>query len=278
MTIRTLLLHAASETLDPSRSAAAYALGLASAFEAHLEALVFELDVTTPRSAYGRQIVAEERTRIRRRNEDVGLVADALRAAAQEQGVDAAILTDRSHIHSASEIAVDHARLADIVVAGVCGEGLLNERMVAEALIFQSGRPVIIVPVDHETGFRAERILAAWDFSKVAARALSDALPLLRRASEVTLVCFGDDKDFAPSLSPDEVVAALRRRDVEAGFRQVERGSRDIGAAINAAAAEVEADLVVMGGFGHSRFRDFVLGGATRTILSAPKLPSLISH
>lgn len=278
MTIKTVLLHAASETLDPGRSAGAYALGLAGAFEAHLEALVLELDVITPNSAYGRQIAAEERARVGRRNEEVGVVADGLRTAAQEQGVEASVITDRSHIHSTPEIAADRARLADIAVAGICDEGLLSERMVAEALIFQSGRPVIVVPVDHDTGFHAERVLVAWDFSKVAARALSDALPLLRRASEVTLVSFGGDKDFASSLSPDDVIGALRRRDVDASFRQMERGSRDIGEAINAAAAESRADLLVMGGFGHSRFRDFVLGGATRTILTAPRLPTLISH
>lgn len=278
MTIKTVLLHAASETLDPARSAAAYALGLAGAFDAHLEALVLELDVITPKGAYGRQIASEERARVKRRNEDVGVIADQLRAAAQAQRVEAKVITDRSHIHSTPEIAADHARLADIAVAGVCDEGLLSERMVAEALIFQSGRPVIVVPVDHETGFQADRIVVAWDFSKVAARALSDALPLLRRASEVTLVSFGDDKDFASSLSPDEVLGALRRRDLEANFRQMERGNRDIGEAIHTAAAESRADLLVMGGFGHSRFRDFVLGGATRTVLNAPRLPTLISH
>jgi nucleotide-binding universal stress UspA family protein len=278
MTIRTVLLHAASETLDPACSAGAYALGLAGAFEAHLEALVLQLDVITPKGVYGRRIAAEERARIGRRNEEVVVAADALRAAAQEQGVNASVITDRSHIHSTPEIAVDHARLADIAVAGVCDDGLLNERMVAEALIFQSGRPVIIVPDGHRTGFRAERVVVAWDFGKVAARALSDALPFLRRASEVTLVSFGDDKDFASSLSPEDVTAALRRRDVEATFRQMARGSRDIGDAINAVATESRADLLVMGGFGHSRFRDFVLGGATRTILAEPRLPTLISQ
>ena len=120
--------------------------------------------------------------------------------------------------------------------------------------------------------------MIAWDFSRVAARALADALPLLRRASAVTLVSFGDDKDFSSSLSRDDVMASLRRRGVEAEFRQLERGGREIGDAINDAAADCDADLLVMGGFGHSRVRDFVLGGATRTMLSAPRLPTLISH
>ena len=278
MTIRTVLLHAASETLDPGGGAAHYALGLARAFEAHLEALVFELDVTTPRSFYGRQIAADARVRLRDRNAGVAEAAGALRDAARDRGVGATVITDRSHVHSTPEIAADHARIADIAVAGVSEEGLLSERVVAESLIFRSGRPVIVVPADHRSGFGADRIVVAWDYSRVAARALSDALPLLRRASEVTLVSFGDDKDFATSLSQEDVLDALRRRGVEADFRQLERGGRNIGEAIDAASADLGAQLLVMGGFGHSRFRDFVLGGATRAMLAEPRLPSLISH
>lgn len=278
MTIRNVLVHVAAESCDPHRGATHYALGLAEWGEAHLEALVFELDVVTPKSFYGRQITADAISRVDQRNADIVPVAEALRRLAAERGIDAAVVTDRSHVHSAPEIATDHARLADIVVAGVCDGGLLSERMVAEALIFQSGRPVIIVPVDHEAGFSAARVVIAWDYSKVAARALSDALPLLRRASEVTLVIFGDDKDFASSLSKDDLVAALGRRGVEAQVLQAELGGRDIGTAIDAVVREVGADLLVMGGFGHSRFRDFVLGGATRAILAAPPVPTLISH
>lgn len=277
MTIRTVLLHTASETLDPGSAAAAYALGLARFYEAHLEALVFELDMVSPKSVYGRKIASDARTQIDERNADVDVSADALRKAARDQGVEALVVTERSHIHSTPEIAADRARLVDIVVAGVCDQGLLSERLVAESLVFQSGRPVIVVPQAH-VGYSAERVVVAWDFSKVAARALADALPLLRRASEVTLITFGDDKDFFASIGQDEVLAALHRRGVAARFQKMERGGRDIGQAINAAAAENRADLLVMGGFGHSRFRDFVLGGATRSILASPAIPTLLSH
>ena len=260
MTVKTVLLHAASETLDPGRGAAAYALGLARTHEAHLEALVLDLDMMAPETARGGK-----------------RAADALRAAARDHGIEATVVTDRSHIHSTPEIAADHARLADLVVAGVRKEGLLSERLVAESLVFQSGRPVIVVPDDHR-GYAAERIAVAWDFSRVAARALSDALPFLRRAAEVTLIAFGDDKDFTASIGQDEVLERLHRRGVEARFERMERGGQGIGDAINAAVGHLRADLLVMGGFGHSRFREFVLGGATRSILTAPLVPTLLSH
>ncbi len=276
MSIDTILLHAASETCDPGRGAARYALGLARSFHAHLEALVLDLDVVTPDSLRARRAAADARAP--RGDGEVRTAADELRQAAGGLGVDATVITERSHAHSAPEIAADRARLADIAVAGVRGEGLLSERIVAEALIFQSGRPVIVVPGDHRADFRAERVMVAWDFSKFAARALFDAMPFLRRASEVTLVSFGGDKEFASSTTPDDVLGALRRHAVSATYRQTERGGRDIGEAIGAATADLGADLLVMGGFGHSRFRDFILGGATRSILAAPRVPSLISH
>lgn|SRR5690554_938159 len=275
MTIRTVLLHAASETLDPATSASRYALELARTFDAHLAALVLELNAAMPKG-FADNHAAEAGGR--RRNSNVQIAADALREAASDHGVTTSVITDRSHVHSTPEIAADYARLADLVVAGTCDEGLLSERIVAEALVFQSGRPIIIVPDDHDGGFAADRILVAWDYTRIAARALSDAMPFLRRASEVTLVCFGDDKDFSTSLSQEDVLVALRHRGVEARFEQLERRSRDIGLAICDAATERQADLLVMGASGQSRARSFVLGGATRGIMADPKFPTLISH
>lgn len=278
MTIRSVFLHAGSETLSPGRGPAAYAVGLSHAFNAHLEALILELDMTTPKSGHGREILQEALAQIQVQNADALNAANSVREAAEKMGVEAEVTTERSHIHSTPEIAADHARLADLVVAGVCNQGLLSERQIAESLVFQSGRPVIVVPDDHETEYSAARVVVAWDFSRVAARAISDALPILRSASEVRLVTFGDDKSFASSVTMDQVLSALRRRGVEAQFDQLNRGSLTIGEAINSAVKNANADLLVMGGFGHSRFRDFILGGATRSVLTAPIVPTLLSH
>lgn len=278
MTIRTVFVHAGSETLSPGRGPAAYAVGLAHSFDAHLEALILELDMTTPRSGHGRKILQEARAHFQEQNKGAAQAANAVRAAAQKKGVKAEVITERSHLHSTPEIAADHARLADLVVAGVCNQGMLSELLVAESLVFQSGRPVIVVPDDHETGYRAASVVVAWDFSRVAARALSDALPILQRASKVKLVTFGDDKSFASSVTMEQVLSALRNRGVEAESDQLNRGNHTIGDAINSAVEIANADLLVMGGFGHSRFRDFVLGGATRSVLTAPAVPTLLSH
>lgn len=278
MTIGNLLLHASAENIDPGRGPAAWALGLAAEAGAQLTALVFELDVVMPRSAYGRQIVADSRAAVEARNRDAAERAARLRAAAEKAGVDARVVTDRSFAYGVPEIVADHSRLHDLVVSGVDQTGLLSERSIAEHLLFEAGRPVVVVPNDHPAAFRCDRITVAWDWGRAAARALGDAMPLLRRAGEVTVVVFQDEKQFDTSLGEEQLLAALERRGVRARFAPAERGGKPIGEALCAFALDRGSDLLVMGGYGHSRLRQFVLGGATRAVLDGPGLPTLLSH
>lgn len=278
MTIQSILLHAASESCEPRCGPSAFALQLAQAFEARVTALVYELDVVLPRSAYGRRITAEARADVAERNADARDRAALLRDAAAGMQVKAEVLTERSFAYTIPEVVADRARLHDLTVAGVDARGLLSEHMIADYVLFQSGRPLVLVPADHAAPFSCDKVVVAWDYSRTAARALADAMPILRRAGEVTIVAFGDDKEMESSLTREDVLAALEHRGVQARYEQAERGDRDISAAINAFAAGGAADLLVMGGYGHSRFREFVLGGATRGVLEAPALPTLLSH
>ena len=278
MTIQSILLHAASESCEPHCGPSAFALQLAQAFEARVTALVYELDVVIPRSVYGRRIAAEARASVADRNSDARDRAAALRDAAARMQVQAEVLTERSFAYTIPEVVADRARLHDVTVAGIDARGLLSEHAIADYVLFQSGRPLIVVPADHAAPFSCDKVVVAWDYSRTAARALADAMPLLRRASEVSLVAFGDDKEMESSLTRDDVLTALKHRGVQARYEQAERGERDIASAINAFASGLAADLLVMGGYGHSRFREFVLGGATRGMLQAPALPTLLSH
>jgi nucleotide-binding universal stress UspA family protein len=278
MSIRNVLLHASAENTDTEKGAAAWALGLAGSFQAKLTALVYQLDVVMPRSAYGRQIVADSRTELENRNREAIACAERLRSAARQKELDADIITDRSFAYGVPEIVADRARLHDIVVSGVEHTGILNERSIAEHLIFEAGRPVVVVPGDYEAPFRCESIVVAWDWGRTAARALGDAMPLLRRAEEVRILSFRDEKQFDTSLGEEDLLKALEKRGVSARFENAERGGKPIGEAMSTAALDLGADLLVMGGYGHSRLRQFVLGGATRATLDGPGLPTLLSH
>lgn len=278
MTLHSILHHAAAERCDPQLGATGYALQLARAFDARLTALVYELDVVLPRSAYGRQITAEARTTLAQRNSDARGKAAGLRDAAAGMQLEAEVLTDRSFAYTIPEVVADRARLHDLTVCGIDDHGLLSEHAIADYVLFQSGRPLIVVPSDHSGPFSCERVIVAWDYSRTAARALGDAMPFLRAAKEVAIITIGDDKEMASSLTRDGVVASLKHRGVTACYEQTERGDLTIAQAINAAAARLEANLLVMGGYGHSRLREFVLGGATRGVLQAPALPTFLSH
>lgn len=278
MTIRSILHHAAAEHCDPQHGASGYALQLAQAFDARLTALVYELDVVLPRSAYGRQIIAEARADLADRNSDALERAAGLRDAAAGMHLEAEVVTERSFAYTIPEVVADRARLYDLMVTGTDDRGLLSEHTIAEYVLFQSGRPLIVVPADHATTFSCDKVVVAWDYSRTAARALGDAMPFLGRAAEVTLVAFGDDKEMESSLTRDDVLTALKHRGVQARYEQAERGGRDIAAAIGAFATDLTAGLLVMGAYGHSRFREFVLGGATRGVLQAPALPTFLSH
>jgi nucleotide-binding universal stress UspA family protein len=274
----SLLLHASAETADPGAGAAAYALAMAKALGAHLTAMSFQLDVVSPTRMYESPLLLEGRNAVHEHNQLVTEKADALRTAAAHLGVDADIRTERSYAHGVAHCVAHRARLVDWVIAAVGTDSLLNDRAVAEHLLFQSARPVIVVPANWSGTWACKRVLVAWDFSRNAARALSDALPLLQTAKEVRLVAFGDDKAFDNTTNSADVIQALARRGVTAQFQQAERGSARIGEALASAADAADADLLVMGAFGHSRFREFILGGATRHLLHNPALPTLMSH
>lgn len=276
--MKTILLHSAAETCEPGQGPVFYATTLAATFDAYLTALIFQLDVIMPRSAYGQRITSQARQELAGRNADCRERAQLVRGLCDREGVGVDVITDRSYAYTVPEVVAAHARLRDVTVAGVDERGFLSEHAISEYVLFQSGRPLIVVPASHSAPFRCDTIMVAWDFGRTAARALSDALPLLRRASEVILVAIGDEKQMDTSLTGADVVTALERRGVRSRFELAEQGSDSIDEAINSCAVRLGADLLVMGGYGHSRFREFVLGGATRGILRSPALPTFLSH
>jgi nucleotide-binding universal stress UspA family protein len=139
---------------------------------------------------------------------------------------------------------------------------------------------VLVVPHDWAPGSLGERVLIAWDARREAARAVSDALPILRQAASVLVMSINPR---STPLGHGEVPGAdialhLARHQIEAEARSVETDRMDVGDALLAFAADRGRDLLVMGAYAHSRTRELVLGGATRTILKRMTLPVLMAH
>jgi nucleotide-binding universal stress UspA family protein len=148
-----------------------------------------------------------------------------------------------------------------------------------EYVVLNSGRPVLIVPYAGEFDALGERILVAWDASMEATRAVTSAIPLLRRARHVDLAVFNSGSMFdAHGDQPGADIALyLARHGVKVEVRQP-RTESDVGNALLSMAADLSSDLIVMGGYGHSRFREVLLGGATRTVLQSMTVPVWMSH
>ena len=171
------------------------------------------------------------------------------------------------------------ARYADLVVVSqpdpedVCSRlapGLPAYVMVA------GGRPVLVVPHHGAVAAPGRRVLLAWDASLEATRAVGAALPLLRRADAVSVALFNPGPAHGPQPGAD-IALYLARHGVQVELEQ-RQGEADIGEALLSLAAEQQSDLIVMGGYGHTRFRELMLGGVTKTVLQRMTVPVLMAH
>lgn len=153
-------------------------------------------------------------------------------------------------------------------------------RSVFEAVLFGSGRPVLLVPPDWEPGALANHVVVGWAPKREAARALYDAGAFLAQAERVTIVTIttGAAADGPATRSAAQVAAHLARKGIRATVLAVDARGRDEGEALLQEACGIGGDLLVVGGYGKSRAREFILGGVTRTLTRSSTLPLLLSH
>jgi nucleotide-binding universal stress UspA family protein len=188
------------------------------------------------------------------------------------------LVTDRTatSLPLLGDLAANRARYFDFVLIGweAANE---STHTLAEDVIFGSGRPVILLPeLVQPTAF--DHVAIAWDGSRVAARAVADAAPLLRKASRITVLTVTDEKALPEDDPGARLASGLRERGLPAEAHALLSGGGDIAVTLQENAVQRSAGLLVMGGYGHTRVRDFVLGGATDGILRDLRLPILISH
>jgi nucleotide-binding universal stress UspA family protein len=173
------------------------------------------------------------------------------------------------------------ARHADLAVLGQPRDGdpLIGQYALVERCLFASGRPVIILPAAAEKLSLNGTIVAAWDGSAEAARAINDALTFLNRASRVVLLA-GVMSEQSEKEAPQtgDMLAHLKRHGVAAEAMQLKLSEGDVGRQLLATAKDLGADLMVMGAFHHSRWREFILGGVTLTMLEEATIPLFMAH
>lgn len=267
-TRKTALLYAPVETFDLAAGPASFALDLCKQHDVALTAMLLNTDMAP---------LADGQQSNQLANRNVENLA-MLRTRCDKDGTEVRTIDTIDHSRGYFPYVNDHARLHDLVICGTDNSYLLSERMVCEAILFDGGRPILLIPHRHAAGYTATHLAVAWDNSRNAARALCDALALLPSVETLTFLVIGDEKTVATSIEPDVLAAIMASRGIKASLRHVKKGARGIGAALQDEARSASADILVMGAFGHSRLRQFVLGGATQEVLGSLQMPVLMSH
>ena len=173
-----------------------------------------------------------------------------------------------------------HARYADLLLIGQsdASDGSNLAADFPERLVLAAGRPVLILPSVGTFPSLGKRILVAWNASREATRAITDAIPLLQRADKVHVMAVNPRRGEHGSVPGADIGLYLARHGVRVEVKIDHGAEIDIGNELLSRAADLDADLIVMGGYGHSRMKEWVLGGATRTILGSMTAPVLMSH
>lgn len=255
------------------------ALDLVATLQGEVAATIAEVDVppvSAPLGPVGIDVsamAAEAEAMSRSHASDA---AGHLRNEAKRLGLEIGIDHVRSRWEWAAGALAGAARLHDLSLMAMGDSS--DERRVAEALIFESGGPVVLIPASGEAPVHLNTVAVAWDDSAASARALRDAMPLLEAADRVILLTADMDKPIDPQ-SVEGILAALDRRGIQNSHFEVLVGSgQSVGEALQAAARRKDAGLLAMGAYGHSRIREFILGGATRSVLASLQMAVLMSH
>ena len=262
----------------PRDFAAEYATSIAAMFGAHITGVSFVYEPVIPDGALGG--VPVDLIELQRQ-ENSKLANDALSrfdAGVKKAGLSAETrLLDATFGGAATRFA-QIARRFDLVAVGQAQrEGGPADDLLIEGALFESGRPLVVVPYIQRRGITLERVLACWDGSRTAARAIGDAMPFLERAKAVEIVIVAEERK-SEEMTGANMSAHLVRHGVAASVKRVDKGDIAIQDALLSYAADCGADFMVMGGYGHSRLREFILGGVTRGILASMTVPVLMSH
>jgi nucleotide-binding universal stress UspA family protein len=262
----------------PQDFAADYAISVANTFGAHITGIAFIYEPIIPDTVLGGiptdliEVQREENTKA------ANAAAGRFETAAKAAGASAATRILDASLAGAATTFGRIARRFDVTVVGQAQPGHgAGEELMIEGALFESGRPVIVVPYIQKQGLRLERVMACWDGGRTAARAIADAMPLFERAKAIDLVI------VAEHGKNDEITGAnmsehLARHGLAVEVKRIAKGDISVQSAILSYAADSGADFIVMGGYGHSRLREFILGGVTRSMLASMTVPVMMSH
>jgi nucleotide-binding universal stress UspA family protein len=277
MSLRDLLciVEAADK---PSRFAFEQALALARGYGAKLSVVVAAPQVSPPYSFLGPAtvggILQQENEKARARAETL---AGDLKKAIAQGGPQGEVETALDAFPNIIRTIKRHSFTNDLTVVNRPGGALDHSELIFEEMLFGAAYPVIVASPDAKPVSKVEKIVFAWDGSIHAVRALAATLALLE-PKEADVVVVKGEKDLAASVPPASVAAHLERHGAKAKVVELAAENRGAAAVIDDHASKAKADLIVLGGFGRSRLREFVLGGVTRELSRQARTQLLLAH
>jgi nucleotide-binding universal stress UspA family protein len=255
-----------------------FAISVAAAFNAHLTGITFLHNPVVPVSSVG-HVPAEVVVAQQDYQAAIRAVRERFAAASARAGVTANPLTLSASLVGVGEQFGQIARRFDLAVVGQAEpETDAVDRIIVEAVLFDSGRPVICVPYIQKAPLKLDRVMVCWDGGRAAARTIGDAMPLLQRAGRVEVVIVTNESGKQDQIEGADIGTHLARHGLNVEVKRIPLGDIDVAAMLLSHAADEGVDFIVMGGYGHSRLREFLLGGVTRSILRSMTAPVLMSH
>src|SRR5262245_45359542 len=274
--IKDIVVNLGLGSQDP---AGEYAVSLGEIFEAHVLGIAVSYEPVIPGTVMGGippEIIESQRVES---NTKARTAIARFEQAAKRAGISSETRTISASISGAADQIGRIGRRFDLVVVGQPGrQKSMPDEVVDEGVLFESGRPVIFVPYIHKGGVKLDHIVVCWDGGRAATRAVADSLPLLKKTKQVEIVIISDKPPKQDEVPGADLGAHLARHGLKVDVKRITSPDIDVPSTILSYVADSVADMIVMGGYGHSRLRQFVLGGATRGMLESMTVPVLMSH
>jgi len=267
--------------LNKSRdSVGDYAISVAESFDAHLVGVAFGGILGVPNYFMPGLPPYVFDDALRESNQLASAALERFEAASKRNALSIECRLDTESNSSPAANFSEMARHFDLSIVMQSDESSdIDSSLLIESTLFDSGRPMVIVPFIQKEIMVLERVICCWDGSSAAARAINDSLPFLKKADVTELFTVASEKtEGANGLRGTDMANHLARHGVKVEMAALPGADMDVANVVLSHAADCGASMIVMGGYGHSRLREFVLGGATRGILSTMTVPVFMSR
>ena len=274
--IKDIVVNLSLGAQDP---AGEYAVSLGEMFEAHVLGIAVSYEPVIPGTVMGGippEVIDGQRVES---DKKARTAIARFEQSAKRAGISAETRTISTSIAGAADQIGRIGRRFDlVVVAQPDRKASSPDEVVDEGVLLESGRPVIFVPFIQKGGVKLDRIMVCWDGGRAATRAIADAMPLLKKAKQVEVVIVSGKPGKDDEVPGADLGQHLARHGLKVEVKRITSPDIDVPSTILSHAADSSADLIVMGGYEHSRLREFLFGGATRGLLESMTVPVLMSH